>query len=127
MIHESIKQNIIRIKRQSNRALRVALGQENAKMPIHVISTYAPRSGHNVETRQQHWQDVQELLNKTRKQHLLIWGEDANGQLGNRNKKTQNIQDKQHKYEVSLGPIPEQAKQKKEMEPTYTGYAASSR
>merc|ERR1712112_425248 len=86
MIHESIQQNFIQIKRQSSRVMRVTLDQDKAIMPIHVISTYAPHSGHNEETRQQHWQDVQELLNKTRKQHLIIWGADTNGQLGNRNK-----------------------------------------
>merc|ERR1712112_250354 len=86
MIHESIRQNIIQIKRQSSRAIMVTIDQDKAIMPIHVISTYAPHIGHNEETRQQHWQDVQELLNKTSKQHLIIWGADANGQLGNRNK-----------------------------------------
>ena len=86
MIRESIQQNIIQIKRQSSRALRVTLCQEKATMPTHAISTYAPHSGHNEETRQQHWKDVQELLSRTSKQHLTIWGADANGQLGNRNK-----------------------------------------
>merc|ERR1712112_289535 len=62
-IHESIQQNIIQIKRQSSRAIRVTLGQEKSTMPIHVISTYAPHSGHKEETRQQHWQDVNDLLN----------------------------------------------------------------
>ena len=83
MIHESIQQNIIQIKRQSSRAIRVTLDQEKAKMPIQVISTYAPHSGHKEETRQQHWKDVNELLNKTSKRHLIIWGADANGQIGN--------------------------------------------
>jgi len=86
MIRESIQRNIIQIKRQSSRAIRVTLDQDKAIIPIHVISTYAAHSGHNEETRQQHWQDVQELLNKTSKRHLIIWGADANGQLGNRNK-----------------------------------------
>lgn len=84
MIHESIHQNIIQIKRQGSRTIRVTLDQDKAAMPIHIISTYAPHSGHSEETRQQHWQEVQELLNKTSKQHLIIWGADANGQLGNR-------------------------------------------
>ena len=33
-----------------------------------------------------HWEDVQELLNKTCKQHLVIWGAVANGQLGDKDK-----------------------------------------
>ena len=55
-------------------------------MPIHIISTYAPHNGHTEETKRRHWEDVQELLNKTCKQHPIIRGEDANGQLGNRNR-----------------------------------------
>ena len=55
LIHESIQQNIIQIKRQGSRAIRVTLGQEKAAMPIHIISTYAPHSGHGEETRQKHW------------------------------------------------------------------------
>merc|ERR1712112_337150 len=105
MIHESIQQNFIQIKRQSSRVIRVTLDQDKAIMPIHVISTYAPHSGHNEETRQQHWQDVQELLNKTSKQHLIIWGSDANGQLGNRNK-TEEAKHTRHAGQVQsiIGP-----------------------
>ena len=108
MIHESIQRNIIQIKRQSSRAIRVTLDQGKAIMPIHVISTYAPHSGHSEETRQQHWQDVQELLNKTSKQHLIIWGADANGQLGNRNK-TVEVRHKRHAGQVQniIGPLRE--------------------
>ena len=86
MIHESIQQNAIQIKRQSSRAIRVTLGQAKATMPIQVISTYAPHSGHREEIRQQHWNDVNELLNKTSKQHLIIWGAGANGQIGSNDK-----------------------------------------
>ena len=84
MIHKSTRQNIIQIKRQWGRAIRVTLDQDKATTPIHVISTYSPHSGHIEETRQHRWQDVQELLNKTSKRHLIIWGADAGGQLGNR-------------------------------------------
>ena len=64
MISESIQQNIIHIKRRGSRVTRAALDQDKAAMPIHIISTYAPHIGHNEETWQQRWQDVQELLNK---------------------------------------------------------------
>ena len=86
MVRESKQQNIVQIKRQGSRAIRVTLDQDTAAMPIHIISTYAPHSGHSEETRQHHWQEVQELLSKTSKQHLIIWGADANGQLGSRGK-----------------------------------------
>ena len=122
MIHGSIQQNIIQIKRQSSsRALRVTLGQEKATMPIHAISTYAPHSGHNEETRQQHWQDVQELLSKTRKQHLIIWGDDANGQLGNRNKAEDTKHTKQAGQTQSIiGPYTKASRTQKEMGQTST-------
>ena len=54
--------------------------------PIHIISTYAPHNGHTEETKRRHWEGVQELIKKTCKKHLIIWGTDANGQLGNRNR-----------------------------------------
>ena len=73
MLYESIQQNVIQIKRQSSRALRVTIGQEKATMPIQVISTYAPHSGREEEVRKHHWEDVNELLSKTSKQHLIIW------------------------------------------------------
>ena len=95
MIHESIQQNVIQIKRQSRRALRVTLDQAKATMPIQVISTYAPHSGHKEEIRQQHWNDVNELLNKTSQEHLIIWGADANGQIGNKDKTEETKQTKQ--------------------------------
>ena len=55
-------------------------------MPIHIISTYAPHNGRNEETKNHHWGDVQELLNKTCKRHLILWGAAANGQIGNKDK-----------------------------------------
>ena len=86
MIRESLQQNTTQIQRQRSRSLRVTLDRAKAKMPIRAISTYAPHNGHAEETRHRHWEDVQELLNKTCKQHLIIWGADANGELGNKDK-----------------------------------------
>ena len=101
MIHESLQQNIMQIQRQSSRALRVTSDHAEAKMPIHVISNNAPRSGHAEETKQRHWGDVQELLDKTCKQHLIIWGSHANGQLGNKDKiEEENMPKKDTIYEV---------------------------
>merc|ERR1712112_264940 len=92
--------------------------------PIHIISTYAPRSGHSEDSRQQHWQEVQELLNKTSKQHLIIWGADANGQLGSRGKgKTQKHERQAGQAQNVVGPYTRMGKQKKETEPTYKEYA----
>ena len=51
MIHESLRQNITQIMRQSSRALRVTLDRAKSKMPINIISTYAPHNGHTEETK----------------------------------------------------------------------------
>ena len=98
MIHGGIQQDDMRIKRQSSRATRVTSGQAKETMPIQIISTYAPHSGHKGETRQQHWGDVTEHLNKTSKQHLIIWGADENGQIGN-NEKTNEAKHKNNRQE----------------------------
>ena len=86
LIHESLQQNITQITRRRSRAMRVTLGHFKAKMPIHILPTYAPHNGYSEEIKNQHWENVQELLNKTCKRHLIIWGAHANGQLGNKDK-----------------------------------------
>ena len=85
MIHASIHQNVAQITRQGSRSIRVTLDHAKSKMPIHILSTYAPRNGHTEETKRKNLEDVQELLSKTCNRHLVILGAAANGQLGNRN------------------------------------------
>ena len=86
VVHESLQQHITQITRQSGRSIRVTLGHAKSKMPIRIISTYAPHIRHTEEEKRQQWEDVKELLYKTCGRHLVIWGSDANGQLGNRNR-----------------------------------------
>ena len=85
MIHGRLQQHIAQITRQSSRSIRVTLGHAKSKMPIHIVSTYAPRNGHTEEARGKHWGGAKELLNETCRRHLILWGADANGQMGNRN------------------------------------------
>ena len=54
-------------------------------MPIRIISTYAPHNERPEEEKQQHWEDVKVILNKTCKRHHILWGAGASGQLGHRN------------------------------------------
>ena len=75
------RRTLQKITRQISRVLRVSVGHSESKMPIRIISTYAPHNGHTEETKRKHWEDVQELLSKTCKRHLIIWGADTNGQL----------------------------------------------
>ena len=129
MIRESLQQNIIQIRRQSSRAIRLTLGQEKEAMPIHVISTYAPNSGHSEETRQQHWQEVQELLNKTSKQNIAIWGSDANGQLGSRGQVKETKHERQSgQAQNIIGPYARMGNtEKKETVQIYREYAGDSK
>ena len=87
MIRESLQHHITQITRQISRSIRVTLDHAKSKMQIHIISTYAPHNGQTEEMKRKHWGDVQELLSKTCKRRLIIWGADANGQLGNRTAK----------------------------------------
>ena len=59
-IHESMQQHTPQITRQSSRVLRVTMGHSASKMPIRIISTYAPRNGHIEEERSRRWKDVKE-------------------------------------------------------------------
>ena len=82
MIHESIQKYIEQIAGQSSRAIRATLGRKNSRMPIQIISIYAPRNGHTEGGRRKHWKGVNEILNKTRKRHMIIWLAGTNGKLG---------------------------------------------
>ena len=64
------------------RVLRVTLGHAKSRMPIQILSTYAPRNGHSEEERRQKWEEFKEIINATRGRHFVIWFADANGQLG---------------------------------------------
>ena len=85
MVRESIRQKITHLARRRSRVLRVTLDRTKSKMPIRIISTYAPRNGHTAEAERKHGGDVKELLSTTCERHLLIWGAGASAQLGNRN------------------------------------------
>ena len=105
MVRESLQQHIAQIPRQSSRPLRVTLDRAKSKMPIHIISTYAPRNGHTEGTERQHWGDVKELLSKTCERHLIVWGADANGQIGNRNhEEGEKYAQKEHSDRRIIGP-----------------------
>ena len=82
MIHASAQKYITQIARQSSRVLRVTLDRYRSKMPIHILSNYAPHNGHSEADRIQHWGEVKEIHNQTCKRHMIIWRADANGQLG---------------------------------------------
>ena len=82
MKRERMQHYIARIARRWVRFLRATLERKNSKTPIHILSTYAPQSGHTEEERTHHWEDVEEIPNKTRKQHMIIRRADANGKLG---------------------------------------------
>ena len=56
------------------------------------------------EERSQHWEDVRELINKTCKRRLVIWGAYSNGQLGNRNHEEEE-EEEEEKYANKNTPI----------------------
>ena len=81
MIHESIQPNTTQITRE-RRSLRVTLGRKYSKMPIRILSTYAPRNGRKDEDRRHHWDGANATLDKTCKRHMVMWRTESNGQLG---------------------------------------------
>ena len=109
MIHESLQQHITQIARQSSRALRVTLDPAKSKMPIRIISTYAPHNGHTEEEKTK-LGDVSEQLNKTCRRHLIIWGADENGQLGNRKMKKQKNMPREYPDQEIIGPYAKASK-----------------
>ena len=65
MTHESAHQYTTQINRHIGRVMRLTLDHRKSNMPIQILTNYAPRNGHTVEDRKQHWADVKEILNKT--------------------------------------------------------------
>ena len=73
---------ITQIARKGSRVARVTMGRKNSRMPIQLLTTYAPRNGHTEADRRQHWEDVKEILNKTCKRHMIIGCSAASGEIG---------------------------------------------
>ena len=82
MIHESAHQYIAQIARKRRGVTRSTMGQKNSRMPIQILTTYAPQNGHTGEDRRQHCGDVREILDETCKLHMIIWRGGADGQIG---------------------------------------------
>ena len=82
MIHASMEKYITQIARQSSRVGQVTTGRKNSKMPIDILTTYAPHTGHTEADRNQRWGEVKEIMNKTCKRHMVTWRADANGKIG---------------------------------------------
>ena len=114
MIHGSTQQYITQIARQSSRVLKVTLGHLRSRIPIHIISTYAPHNGHAEEDRRQHWEEVQEILNKTCRRHMIIWRTDANGQLV-RNKEEGQKGNTENDARNKIGPYKSKSNRKRKL------------
>ena len=86
MIHGSMTPCVTHVAKQS-RAIRVTMGHENPNMPIHIISTYSPRNGHAAEEKKNQRNDVKELINETRKRHMIIWCPGTTGRIGRKDER----------------------------------------
>ena len=63
VIRESPRKHFAKITRRNGRPLRVTLDRAERKIPIRIISTYAPCNGHTEAEKQHRWEDVKVLLN----------------------------------------------------------------
>ena len=109
IIQESTQHHITQIKRQSIRVLRSTMGRAKSKMPIRIISTYAPHNGYAEEEERERERDdtgrkQKAIMNKTCARHRIIWCADANGQIGRKNDK-ENIEQaaQEHDAEKIIG------------------------
>ena len=130
MAQVSMQHHIAQIEEKSIRVLRATLDHAKSKIRIQILSTYAPSNGHAEEERRQHWGEVKETLNETCERHLLIWGADANGQLG-RIERIQEEEKDTHGHVATrvIGPYAreEKRRRKNEMGYSYREYASDNR
>jgi len=61
--------------------MTTTLRESKALTQITILTTYTPRKGYTATERKQHWEKVEETIQKIPKSHMLIWRTDANGQL----------------------------------------------
>ena len=88
LIHTDMQQHIHQITRGDRRILKITLKSNRSSIPITIISSYAPHKGYKNETRNPQWAKLEQTIEDIPQIHLCIWGADANGQIGNRNKTT---------------------------------------
>ena len=117
---------ITQIKRQRSRLLGVTLGNYESKIPIHILSTYAPRSGHTEAERRHQWGEVNEILNRTCKRRMIIWRADANGQLGRDKEEGKTERPNENTTRSKIGPYA-RAKTEKETERNWQKCAKHNR
>jgi len=85
LIEEQLAQHIQHVKWEGGRILSItidALDREHKnRIPITIVTTYAPHSKYRTKERVEHWNRVNEWLSNIPQRHFVIWGADANGQL----------------------------------------------
>ena len=83
LIEQKLVEHVICVCREGNRLIRVTLDNQSVKgsIPITILCTYAPHSGHSAKDRQDHWNAVGKWLADIPERHFLMWGTDANGQV----------------------------------------------
>jgi len=80
-----------------NRILKITLDRPETHTPLTIIETYAPHQGYSNHEKNKHWEAVHKTLTETPRQHMTIWGADANGQLGREKNQPE-------KYDKIIGP-----------------------
>ena len=83
MIEENLVEHVISVKREGGRHIRVTLDNKSVagSIPLTILCSYAPHSGHRKRERQTFWNTVTKWVEEIPQRHFLIWGIDANGQV----------------------------------------------
>ena len=95
-------------------------------MPIQILTTYAPRNGHAEEGRNQKWEEVNEIMDKTCKRHMVTCCTDANGQLVREDEEEKKNDKGAAKHNI-IGLYRNQRRTKKGMGRNYNEYAKTKR
>jgi len=96
-VHQEMAPHISTIQRIDNRILKITLDHPETHTPLTIIATYAPHQGYSNHEKNKHWEAVHKTLTETPRQHMAIWGADANGQLGREKNQPE-------KYDKIIGP-----------------------
>ena len=94
MIKEDWYQNIEKITRHSNRSIQIALNTGDKNKKLQILNTYAPHMGYGKEDRDEYWKETKGILKQIKKDDILVWTTDNNGQIARKDQNNDHPEEK---------------------------------
>ena len=90
-IHTSTQKRIQQIARIDHRLLKIELKSAKSTDPATILTSYEPHKGYKHEIRNQHWRKLGQVSRHIPEKRLVLWLDDANGEICHRDKTSPEI------------------------------------